>query len=251
MSELVRLNKYLAQTGLGSRRECDAIIDTGVVEINGNSVELGQKVDPSTDIVTVRGKPVTTPKAKEYYLYHKDRGTLVTTKDTHGRQTIYDALLKKGLDAKHLKYVGRLDMDSEGALLLTNDGDLIHSVTHPRFHIKKVYRVLVDHPLTERNNHTLVEVGVKSEEETLFAGAVRFKEKTDEGNWYEVDLYEGKNRQVRRLFDGISHPVIRLQRVQFANIKLRDLPLGEFRELQEREIKGLLSKGYKQDKKRG
>lgn len=241
----MRLNKYLARCGLGSRRECDVIISEGNIRVNDNSVELGQKVIAGVDEVTHHGKTVTPPKGYEYYLYHKKRGSLVTTKDTHGRETIYESLLKKGLDATHLKYVGRLDMDSEGALLLTDDGDLIHAITHPRFHIKKVYRVLVDHPLTDRNIHTLTEVGVESEEETLFAGAVRYKEECSDGHWYEVDLYEGKNRQVRRLFSAVAHEVVRLQRVQFSSIKLRDLPYGEFRKLQEREIKGLLSKGFK------
>ena len=251
MIDEMRLNKYLARCGIGSRRQCDVIIDSGAIEINGSVVELGQKVRVGEDTVTYKGEVVVPQKENEYIAYHKTRGVIVTLKDTHGRETVYDALSKVDLDAKHLKYVGRLDLDSEGLLLLTNDGDLIHAITHPRFHIKKVYLVKVEHPLTDRNIDTLTEVGVVSEDQLLKAGAIRHKEDCDDGVWYEVDLYEGKNRQIRRMFSAISHEVVRLKRIQFANIKLNDLEPGAYRPLLEREIGGLLSKGYKVNKKRG
>jgi 23S rRNA pseudouridine2605 synthase len=249
--EEMRLNKYLARCGIGSRRDCDLIIDKGDIAINGEIVQLGQKVKVGEDVVTYRGEVVIPQKGDEYIAYHKPRGVIVTLKDTHGRETVYDALEKNGYSAKHLKYVGRLDLDSEGLLLLTNDGDLIHAITHPRFHIKKVYLVKVAYPLTDRNINTLVETGVESDDQLLKAGAIRHKEDVEDGVWYEVDLYEGKNRQIRRMFSAISHEVIRLKRTQFANIKLNDLEIGTYRPLLEREIGGLLSKGHKVNKKRG
>ena len=246
-----RLNKYLAKCGFGSRRFCDTIIDEGRVKINDQTVEKGQKVDTENDIVTVDGKDVKPTAAYEYYLYHKKTGTIVSKNDPHNPYTIYDALKEVGLDAEHLHYVGRLDKDSEGALLLTNDGDLIHAITHPRFHIKKTYWVEVAHKVKEQNLKLLVDDGVMSEEQLLHAGAVRDKGELNGYYCYEVDLYEGKNRQVRRLFAAIGHEVVRLKRTQFANITLRDLPAGAFRKLEEREIKGLLGKGFKVNKKRG
>ncbi len=248
-SNLTRLNKYLAQCGLGSRRECDRFIEEGLIRIDGENAVPGLKISGDEDI-TFRGKPIAAKKAKEYYLYHKPRGPLCTAKDTHDRETIFDALKREGLDAPYLNYVGRLDMDSEGALILTNDGDMIHAVTHPKFHIKKVYLVQVDQEISESNLQRIVEEGVESEDEILKVGAVRFKRIDGASFWYEVDLYEGKNRQVRRVFGGIGHEVVRLKRTQFANIKLRDLENGMFRPLEEREIRGLQGKGYDIDTKK-
>ncbi len=246
--ETIRLNKYLARCGVGSRRECDTFISEGLIRINGDVVTVGTQVTGNEEI-TFRGRPVAAVKAKEYYLYHKPAGPLCTSKDTHGRATIFDALKELGLDAPYLKYVGRLDKESEGALILTNDGDMVHAVTHPRFHIKKVYMVEVAQKIKPENLELIVEDGVESEGEILTVGAVRFKGTENGSFWYEVDLYEGKNRQVRRVFSGIGHEVTRLIRTQFANLKLRELAYGEFRPLQEREIKGLQGKGYDLEKK--
>lgn len=246
----LRLNKYLAQCGLGSRRQCDQFLADGLVRIDGEVVGLGVRVD-GTESITFRGRPVDPQKAKEYYLYNKPRGPICTARDTHGRETIYDALKERGLDAPYLKYVGRLDKESEGALILTNDGDMVHAVTHPKFHIKKVYQVKVNQKIDESKLQLIVEEGVESEGDILKVGAVRYKGPEGKSHWYEVDLYEGKNRQVRRVFDGIGHEVIRLCRTQFANIKLRDLEVGGYRALEEREIKGLQGKGYKVDRKAG
>ncbi len=246
----IRLNKYLAQCGLGSRRQCDQFLDDGLVRVNGEIVGLGTRVN-GTEEITFRGRPVDAQKEKEYFLYHKPRGPICTARDTHGRETIYDALKEVGLDAPYLKYVGRLDRDSEGALILTNDGDMVHAVTHPKFHIKKVYLVQVAEEISSEKLTLIVDRGVESEGEILKVGAVRFKQEDKGSFWYEVDLYEGKNRQVRRVFSAIGHEVKRLVRTQFANIKLRDLKCGEIRSLEEREIKGLQGKGYDVNRKSG
>jgi len=248
-SNLTRVNKYLAQCGLGSRRECDRFIEEGLIRVDGEVAVPGLKIT-GDESVTFRGKPIAAKKAKEYYLYHKPRGPICTAKDTHDRETIFDALKQEGLDAPYLNYVGRLDKESEGALILTNDGDMIHAVTHPKFHIKKVYLVKVDHQVSDADLELIVEEGVESEDEILTVGAVRFKHKEGSSFWYEVDLYEGKNRQVRRVFSAIGHEVIRLKRTQFANIKLRELRYGKIRPLEEREIRGLQGKGYDVDTKK-
>ena len=244
-----RVNKYLAKCGFGSRRFCDTIIDEGRVLVDGKAVEKGQKIDGDKVVVTVDGEAVSPAGEKEYYLYHKKTGSIVSKNDPHNPYTIYDALTEAGLDAAHLRYVGRLDKESEGALLLTNDGDMIHAITHPRFHIKKTYWVEVTHKVNPKNIEKMVEEGVESDDQILHAGAVRDKGEVDGRFCYEVDLYEGKNRQVRRLFAGIGHEVLRLKRTQFANITLRDLPYGEFRALEEREIRGLKGKGFSVNKK--
>lgn len=244
----LRLNRFLAQCGLGSRRECDNLIVSGKIVLNGKKVaKLGTQVDPDSDLVQYRGKSVQKIRVLEYIAYHKSRGSVVTAKDPQGRETIYDALKKSGFDASHLNYIGRLDRNSEGLLLLTNDGDLIHALTHPRFHIKKVYQVKINRVLTSADFETMVHIGVQSEGQKLLAGAVRQLDTKvkDTGFWYEIDLYEGKNRQIRRIFEVLGYEVLHLKRVQFSSIKLRKLARGKYRFLTEREITGLKRKGYK------
>lgn len=247
----IRLNRYLAQCGLGSRRHCDELISAGRILVNGKRVLLlGVKVDPAKDRVEYNGKKVREIKKLEYVAYHKSKGTLVTAKDPKKRKTIYDEIKKRGYNADHLKYIGRLDRDSEGLLILTNDGDMIHALTHPRFHIKKVYQVKIDRELKLEDAEVMVNTGVISEGERLHAGAVRrVLSKTDKGDFrYEIDLYEGKNRQIRRIFSTLGYDVLRLKRTQFSSIKLRNLPRGRFRALDEREIKALINRGYQRKK---
>ena len=246
----IRLNRYLAQCGLGSRRQCDEYISAGRILVNGKkNLVLGMKIDPEKDRVEYNGKKVKEIKQREYVAYHKSKVTLVTAKDPKKRKTIYDEIKKSGYNADHLKYIGRLDRDSEGLLILTNDGDMIHALTHPRFHIKKMYQVKINRELRDKDAEVMVTCGVMSEGEKLHAGAVRILPKTDKGGfWYEVDLYEGKNRQIRRIFSALGYDVLRLKRTQFSSITLRNLPRGKFRPLSEREIKALKNRGYQKKK---
>ncbi|NLD98626.1 MAG: rRNA pseudouridine synthase, partial [Fibrobacter sp.] len=141
----VRLNRFLAQCGLGSRRKADELISGGNVFVNGKKiVELGMKINPAIDKVEYHGNVVKPFRALEYIAYYKPRNVVVTKNDPEKRETVYDALRKSGYEVDYLNYIGRLDFTSEGLLLLTNDGELIHALTHPRFHIKKVYMVKVD-----------------------------------------------------------------------------------------------------------
>jgi pseudouridine synthase len=248
----IRLNRYLAQAGLASRRECDTLIASGKIRVNGHRVEtLGTKIDPARDRVEFAGAVVKEIQRLTYIAYHKSRGTIVTARDPQARETVYDALRKQGFEADHLRYVGRLDRNSEGLLLLTNDGELIHALTHPRFDIKKVYQVTINRPLSREDAVRMVEQGIESEGQVLRAGAIKTLPDVNAGEFrYEIDLYEGKNRQIRRMMESCNYEVIRLKRTQFANVTLRDLKRGAYRFLEEREIRGLKNKGFPANRRR-
>lgn len=251
MAELIRINKFLAQCGVGSRRECDKKIAAGHISVNGTvTTELGLKIDPEKDEILFDGENVEQVNKKYYIAYHKRPGTVATKSDPEKRETVFDALQKQGLNASLLNYIGRLDMFSEGLLLFTNDGELIHALTHPKFHIKKVYLIKTDTELTETDIRKMVDDGIEDDGQILRAGAIRRKNDL-KGNWVEVDLFEGKNRQIRRMFSALGYTILKLKRIQFGGVKLRDLPAGKYRELEEREIKNLKSKGFSVKKGRG
>jgi 23S rRNA pseudouridine2605 synthase len=202
-------------------------------------------IDPLADKVEYEGKIVSPARPNAYLAYHKPRGVIVTAFDPQGRETVYDALAEAGVDTEGMRYVGRLDYNSEGLLLLTNDGNLVHALTHPRYHVKKVYEVCVTPVLTLADARKMTDEGIVSEDQLLRAGAVRaLQVRTAEGHWYSVDLYEGKKRQLRRIFEALGYTVARLKRVQFASVKLGDLAEGKARSLSEREIAALLSAGH-------
>jgi 23S rRNA pseudouridine2605 synthase len=240
MPEKIRINKYLAECGAGSRRQCDELIAQGKVIVNGEKAQIGLQVDKEKDKIFVDGKEISHTFQKRYFLYYKPKQTIVSRSDENGRATIYDALKKLKIEnCETLKYVGRLDFNSEGLLLLTNDGDLAFVLTHPKFHVKKVYFVKVKRELSKTEMKNIVEKGVVSDGEILKAGAVRFKYLDGENFCYEMDLYEGKNRQVRRIFEALGEEVIQLKRLQFATLKLNDLGYGKIRELSQKEIDAL------------
>lgn len=246
-SKKVRLNRYLAQCGFQSRRKADELIRGGHVYVNGNRVtEMGISVTEGSDIVEIHGKIVRPVHVLEYYALNKPREVMVTSSDPEGRVTVYDVFRNAGVIADHLKYVGRLDYQSEGLLLFTNDGELIHAVTHPRYSIKKVYHVKVNRKLTDEEIE-LFRGGVESLGQLLRAGDVReISQPMDDRKqfWYEIDLYEGRNRQVRRMMDTVGVQVGRLRRIRFGCVKLDDLPSGAVRKLTEKEIAGLGAAGY-------
>jgi 23S rRNA pseudouridine2605 synthase len=248
---LVRLNRYCAQCGLGSRRHCDTLIASGRIRVNGEAVlKLGTKIDPHHDKVEYGGTALFPGDQAIYLAYHKPRGVIVTNSDPEGRETVFDALAKSGHETTGLRYIGRLDFNSEGLLLLTSDGNLVHALTHPRYHIKKVYEVCVDKKILATDAGKMAVDGVESEGQTLRVGKVSAMNlKTMEGHWYSVDLYEGKKRQIRRIFEGLGYAVMRLKRVQFASVKLGDLQPDEARRLTEREVAALLAAGFPAEKK--
>jgi 23S rRNA pseudouridine2605 synthase len=244
--KLMRLNRFCARCGLGSRRFCDTLIESGKISVNGTRVtELGVKINPAKDKVEHAGKLLTQGNSYHYIAYHKPRGVMVTKSDPEGRATIYEALQIAGFNADGLNYVGRLDFNSEGLILMTDDGDCIHALTHPRYQIKKIYEVRINKKLSVADAQKMITDGVISEDQLLHAGDIHEVLPIIEGEyWYEIDLYEGKKRQIRRMFEELGYLVIRLKRRQFASVKLGALPLGAYRQLTEKEIAALRAAGY-------
>ncbi len=238
-----RLNKYLASCGLGSRRACDLIIAAGRIYVNGEKAAVGAKVVPGRDRVEYLGRKLSPVESFRYLAYHKPQSLIVTKNDPEGRATIYDALREIGCNADSLNYVGRLDVASEGLLLLTNDGGLIHALTHPRYHIKKVYEVRIDKQCTDADAAAMTGEGIESEGQVLRAGEV-CRMPQDRQFWYRVALYEGKKRQIRRMFEARGYTVVRLRRTQFASVKLGDLAPGAVRDLSGREVDALRAAGF-------
>lgn len=228
-----RLQKILSEAGIASRREAEAMILAGRVQVNGRPVaQLGTKADPERDKVTVDGRPVTIPKKKVYTLFHKPVNVMVTRHDPQGRPTIYDYL--KGV-GERVNPVGRLDFDSEGLILLTNDGELHAKLTHPRHEIPKIYQVKISGRLSPDALKRLKEGIDIGGYVTQPCAAKVFKE-NPHNCWIEIQLTEGKNRQVRRTIEALGHKVLRLVRIGIGPFRLEGLKKGEWRPLTRFEI---------------
>jgi 23S rRNA pseudouridine2605 synthase len=234
---VVRLQKFMAEAGVASRRASEQIILAGRVAVNGELVrELGAKVDPSVDRVTVDGQPVRA-KRKLYLALHKPCGCVCSRQDERDRPTIYDLLPREW---RNVQSVGRLDYDTEGLLFLTNDGEFALHLTHPRYGVRKRYRVTAAGKVDESMLRRLTN-GVWHEGEELKAERARLISAGRAQSVVELDLAEGRNREVRRLFASQGLAVQRLQRTQIGRIKLGELKSGRWRTLTEPEIKTLLS----------
>lgn len=234
-TEEMRLNKYLAESGVTSRRGADELIAEGAVQINGKRVyELGVKVNLKTDKVLVNGKPVRPEIRKVYVLFNKPKGVMTTMDDPEGRPCIGEYF--KRFESRVFP-VGRLDYDSEGLLLLTNDGDFAQRVTHPKHEVLKTYLVKVDGQPTEEQVHKL-RTGV-----TIIGGRVAAREierlkgtASDKYDWFKVVIGEGKNRQIRRMFEKIGFDVMKLQRIAIGRLKMGGLARGEWALLTPEEV---------------
>jgi 23S rRNA pseudouridine2605 synthase len=232
----LRLQKYLADAGIASRRSGEKFILDGRVAVNGEVIRtLGTKVDPVHDHVTVDGSPVRA-RRKLYVALHKPRGCVCSRKDELDRPTVY-ALLPK--EWTNLYSVGRLDYDTEGLLFLTNDGEFALHLTHPRYRVSKTYRAVVDGRV-EAESLEQFRRGVFHQNEKLKAERVRLISSNASRSVVELELAEGKNREVRRLFESQGRTVTRLQRTQIGRIKLGELKSGRWRALTEPEINSLL-----------
>jgi pseudouridine synthase len=234
---VVRLQKFLAEAGVASRRAAEQIILAGRVAVNGRPVRvLGTKVEPGRDAVKLDGKPVHA-KRKLYVVLHKPVGCVCSRQDELGRPTVYDLLPKEW---QNLHSVGRLDFNTEGLLFLTNDGQFALCLTHPRYGVRKKYVAAVegcaDKAMLERFLRGVWHAGEK-----LQAQAARFISAGRSRSVVELELAEGKNREVRRLFESQGLAVKRLQRTQIGKIKLGELKPGRWRALTETEIKTLLA----------
>lgn len=233
---MLRLQKFLADAGVASRRESERLIVDGQVAVNGHTVRLlGTKVDPERDTVMVDGRPVR-PRKKLYVAVHKPPGFLCTRKDPGERRVIADLLPPEWA---HLFSVGRLDLESEGLIFLTNDGEFSLRLTHPRYGVRKIYRVLVKGRVEPSDTAPFLR-GIEDQGEHLRAERVKILRSNNSHSLVEVELKQGKNHEVRRLFDGIGHPVEMLQRIQIGPIKLGQLPVGKWRVLTDSEVKSLL-----------
>ena len=230
-----RLQKVLASAGIASRRECEALIAAGRVTVNGRVVqEPGLRVDPEQDVVMVDGEPVQQPVARTYIMLHKPVGYVSTADDPHGRPTVVDLV-----DAPTRVFpVGRLDVDSEGLILLTDDGELTHYLTHPKFEVEKEYRVLLDRPL-DADALRQWRTGVLLNDELTAPAWVDLTETTEEGPWYRVVLREGRKRQIREVAKLLGYNVQRLVRVREGELVLGDLPPREWRLLTPEEVAAL------------
>lgn len=230
-----RLNKYIASSGLCSRRKADELILNGNVKINGKTVTDFSVTVSAKDKVTVNGSLITPQKEYTYIKYYKPAGYITTKSDEKNRKTIYDILPE---EVQKLKPVGRLDKESTGLLIMTDDGDLINKMTHPSVKIPKVYRVCVEGRVTKNNILTLAD-GIEIEKgKTAYADAeiIEFEDKNTVLN---ITLYQGMNRQIRKMADFIGHPVISLKRIQHGTIDLSGLKRGAFKYLKPNQIKDL------------
>lgn len=238
-----RLNKYIASSGLTSRRKADELIESGAVKVNGKIVkELGFSVS-SKDKVTVYNEPLKIKKL-EYYRFYKPAGYITTSSDEKGRKTIYDILPEH---MQHLKPVGRLDKDSSGLLILTNDGDLINELTHPSIKVAKVYRVVTNGRIKEEHQ-MLMAKGIEIEGKLAYADT-EILEASNKETVLKVVLYQGLNRQIRKMFDYLGFTVVNLKRIQHASLDITGLKKGEFKLIKPKQIKEL--KAYLNKIKRG
>ena len=229
-----RLNKYIASSGICSRRKADELIESGAVLVNGKKVsELGYSVQPK-DKVFVNGKLIH-PAKHEYYRFYKPAGYITTMDDEKGRKTIYD-LLPESLHS--LKPVGRLDKDSTGLLILTNDGDLINDLTHPSVKVPKLYRVSVNGKISQNDIDAMYK-GIELEPGKIAYAQVDVLEIDNNTTIMEVLLYQGLNRQIRRMFENRGFEVISLKRIQHATLNLDGLKRGKIKPIKPRQIKEL------------
>ncbi len=232
----VRLQKFLAESGVASRRKSEELIDQGKVRVNGRVAMIGDKVDPKKDTVTVNGKKIVKTKTFTYIVLHKPRGFITTMSDEMDRKCVAE-LIK---DVPGRVYpVGRLDRDSEGMLLFTNDGAFANAMTHPTKHVPKTYRVTVRPSISEEQITALTQ-GVIIDDRKTAPAEVRVITKEEGRVVLEIILYEGRNRQIRKMCEEVGLEVARLKRTAIGSIKLGMLKQGDWRNLTEDEVRKLM-----------
>lgn len=241
--EHVRLNKFIASTGLCSRRKADELIEQGAVKVNGNVVkELGFSVTKK-DKILVNGQPLKKQNLV-YIKYYKPAGYITTMSDEKGRKTIYDILPE---DVKDLKPVGRLDKDSTGLLIMTNDGNFINKMTHPSIKIPKIYRVVAEGKLNQQHLLQMAK-GIEIEPNKIAYADSMIIEFEGKNTVLQIILYQGMNRQIRKMLDSLGHPVISLKRISHGTINIQGLKKGQFKYLKPREVSDLLKHIQKLEK---
>ncbi|MDE6772888.1 MAG: rRNA pseudouridine synthase, partial [Muribaculaceae bacterium] len=230
-NEQIRLNKYMANSGICSRREADEYITQGLVKVNGEVVtELGTKISHN-DVVEYDEK-VVTPERKCYVLLNKPKDCVTTSDDPNGRLTVLDIV--KNACRERIYPVGRLDRNTTGVLLLTNDGDLASKLTHPKFVKKKIYHVWTDKDITEEDMQRIAD-GITLDDGEIHADAISYVNETDR-NQAGIEIHSGRNRIVRRIFESLGYRVTKLDRVYFAGLTKKNLPRGRWRYLTQEEV---------------
>lgn len=240
--EEVRLQKYLSQAGIASRRKAEELICQGKVKVNNKIVtELGRKINPKKDEVEFQGKRVVVQEDKVYILLNKPIGYVTTVKDQFNRDSVLDLVKVK----QKVVPVGRLDMYTSGALILTNDGDFVYQVTHPKHEIEKTYTVTVKGLVSKQAVEQLKEGVVIEDYKTRPAKVKILKiEEEKKQSRLEITIHEGKNRQVRKMCEAVGYSVLALHRSKIAGIGIKDIPLGKWRYLNSEERKKILARKY-------
>jgi 23S rRNA pseudouridine2605 synthase len=229
----IRLQKFLAQAGVASRRAAEELIRQGRVEVNGHKAEIGSSVDPLRDETRVDGRLVFLEGQKIYLAFYKPRDCITTARDPQGRATIFDFL-----PDFHVRVfpVGRLDYDAEGLLLLTNDGELSNRLLHPRYGVSKIYEVKVKgHP--DRSTLERLRTGVDLEEGTTAPAGADIIRELPQAAWLRLRLHQGWNRQIKRMGEAVGHPVLKIRRIAYGSVRLGRMKPGEFRFLVQDELR--------------
>ncbi len=235
LPKVIRLNRFIANSGYCSRRQADRYIELGMVEVNGKIVTaLGTKVK-SADIVKVDGQRLT-PEKKYYVLLNKPRGFITTTDDPFDRRTVME--LVKNACQERIYPVGRLDRNTSGLLLFTNDGDLAKLLTHPKHRVRKIYRVRLDKPISKEQLQTIAG-GIELEDGFIQVDAIEYVGDAKTKREVGVEIHSGRNRIIRRIFEHLGFEVVKLDRTLFANLSKKDLPRGKWRYLDDKEVKFL------------
>ena len=232
--EEIRLQKYLAEAGIASRRKSEELIINGKIKVNGRIVtELGTKINVNKDKVEYEGKIIKTSQENVYILLNKPIGYVTTVKDQFNRDSVLDLVKVK----QRIVPVGRLDMYTSGALILTNDGDFVYKVTHPKHEIEKTYTVTIK-GIIQTDEVEKLRKGIKIEDYTTKPAKVKILKTDKEKNQsrLEITIHEGKNRQIRKMCEAIGYKVLALHRSKIAGISIKDIPLGKWRYLKKEEI---------------
>lgn len=231
MSE-IRLQKYLAEAGVASRRKCEELIAMGRVEVNGQVVTMpGTKID-GKEVIKVDGREIRQEQKKVYILLNKPVGYISTAKDQFSRKTVLDLV---DTVKERIYPVGRLDYDTSGLIMLTNDGELANKLTHPKHEMPKVYRVMIDGNLKEEDINSF-QTGIAIEDYTTAPAKVKVIETSKKDSIIEITIHEGRNRQIRKMFEALGYVVLRLKRVAMGSITIEGLEEGKWRYLSKKEI---------------
>lgn len=236
MQNQIRINKFIAESGVCSRRAADKLIEQGKVKINGVTAECGSVINPETDKVEVEGKGITQEEKKVYFMLNKPEKVLTAAKDERGRKTVLDIVREN----ERVFPIGRLDFETEGLLILTNDGELYNRIIHPKAEVYKKYIAVISGRLTNDEKSRLIN-GINLEDGKTLPARVRIVGEEKGNNIVEISIREGRNRQVRRMFKACGHLVLKLKRVAIGNLELQSLKVGQYRELSKDEVKYLYS----------